>query len=186
MIRRPPRSTLFPYTTLFRSVNRKLVGTLPLDFPTIAPSSTDHQSGLPLQPFRVLPSKSVFVTDAPARGGVRGIAATSAAVKGTTGGRGGAAGGAACWLQSRLAAARRRNAVEVFIDISIGDKTCYNRGHGPGFHAPPGFSESGGLRRADHQRRQRQSERGVHRSGADGREEYWVCRESPGLSDRGG
>src|SRR2546430_8107281 len=24
MIRRPPRSTLFPYTTLFRSVNRKL------------------------------------------------------------------------------------------------------------------------------------------------------------------
>src|SRR5437016_10982793 len=28
MIRRPPRSTLFPYTTLFRSV-RKLVGYLP-------------------------------------------------------------------------------------------------------------------------------------------------------------
>src|SRR2546430_13103675 len=30
MIRRPPRSTLFPYTTLFRSV-RKIAG-LPLDF----------------------------------------------------------------------------------------------------------------------------------------------------------
>src|SRR5260370_29939663 len=26
MIRRPPRSTLFPYTTLFRSINRQLVG----------------------------------------------------------------------------------------------------------------------------------------------------------------
>src|SRR2546426_8229369 len=26
MIRRPPRSTLFPYTTLFRSKNRELVG----------------------------------------------------------------------------------------------------------------------------------------------------------------
>src|SRR3712207_8337911 len=25
MIRRPPRSTLFPYTTLFRSVNRQLI-----------------------------------------------------------------------------------------------------------------------------------------------------------------
>src|SRR5947207_9541530 len=26
MIRRPPRSTLFPYTTLFRSIARKLIG----------------------------------------------------------------------------------------------------------------------------------------------------------------
>src|SRR3712207_8397112 len=26
MIRRPPRSTLFPYTTLFRSVQRRVVG----------------------------------------------------------------------------------------------------------------------------------------------------------------
>src|SRR3712207_7148289 len=26
MIRRPPRSTLFPYTTLFRSLRRRLVG----------------------------------------------------------------------------------------------------------------------------------------------------------------
>src|SRR6201982_324587 len=29
MIRRPPRSTLFPYTTLFRSVMRNVIGTLP-------------------------------------------------------------------------------------------------------------------------------------------------------------
>src|SRR5688572_32560947 len=28
MIRRPPRSTLFPYTTLFRSMVRAIVGTL--------------------------------------------------------------------------------------------------------------------------------------------------------------
>src|SRR2546422_4136412 len=31
MIRRPPRSTLFPYTTLFRSHPDVKVGTLPLD-----------------------------------------------------------------------------------------------------------------------------------------------------------
>src|SRR2546430_17294786 len=29
MIRRPPRSTLFPYTTLFRSPDRKRVGCVP-------------------------------------------------------------------------------------------------------------------------------------------------------------
>ena len=28
MIRRPPRSTLFPYTTLFRSTNGGLIGTI--------------------------------------------------------------------------------------------------------------------------------------------------------------
>src|SRR5258708_8666820 len=31
MIRRPPRSTLFPYTTLFRSVNAQLKATVPFD-----------------------------------------------------------------------------------------------------------------------------------------------------------
>src|SRR3712207_7936768 len=29
MIRRPPRSTLFPYTTLFRSPDERLIGELP-------------------------------------------------------------------------------------------------------------------------------------------------------------
>src|SRR5438477_1608567 len=39
MIRRPPRSTLFPYTTLFRSVGmRKLSGFS--DFDTAAPTSS--------------------------------------------------------------------------------------------------------------------------------------------------
>src|SRR3712207_269494 len=33
MIRRPPRSTLFPYTTLFRSAWRGLKGQIPTDFP---------------------------------------------------------------------------------------------------------------------------------------------------------
>src|SRR2546430_12581261 len=33
MIRRPPRSTLFPYTTLFRSLNIGLYVGLPLDIP---------------------------------------------------------------------------------------------------------------------------------------------------------
>src|SRR5258708_17804045 len=32
MIRRPPRSTLFPYTTLFRSCRRKLLRDLAKDF----------------------------------------------------------------------------------------------------------------------------------------------------------
>src|SRR3712207_9518305 len=34
MIRRPPRSTLFPYTTLFRSLGRR-VHALPLPLPTV-------------------------------------------------------------------------------------------------------------------------------------------------------
>src|SRR3712207_7154888 len=31
MIRRPPRSTLFPYTTLFRSISRPRIATLPTE-----------------------------------------------------------------------------------------------------------------------------------------------------------
>src|SRR5256885_11622838 len=37
MIRRPPRSTLFPYTTLFRSLARFSRGSAPI-FPNIPPS----------------------------------------------------------------------------------------------------------------------------------------------------
>src|SRR3989442_14914999 len=33
MIRRPPRSTLFPYTTLFRSALGREAGTLPINVP---------------------------------------------------------------------------------------------------------------------------------------------------------
>src|SRR2546423_5850965 len=62
MIRRPPRSTLFPYTTLFRSEARRLAGDLPeqrldagkargLDQPLLvahpqAPLAQDRERGL--------------------------------------------------------------------------------------------------------------------------------------------
>src|SRR2546429_5737547 len=44
MIRRPPRSTLFPYTTLFRSVPLHLAGALPDAFDArIAPDALQRQ-----------------------------------------------------------------------------------------------------------------------------------------------
>src|SRR2546426_8840205 len=51
MIRRPPRSTLFPYTTLFRSVRgrgRRVVkkSQTPLDDPGLAERSEEHTSEL--------------------------------------------------------------------------------------------------------------------------------------------
>src|SRR3712207_7436758 len=45
MIRRPPRSTLFPYTTLFRSRRRLLGGLNGLD---LGPASRDGVGGLAL------------------------------------------------------------------------------------------------------------------------------------------
>src|SRR2546428_2730122 len=45
MIRRPPRSTLFPYTTLFRSLDRREVG--------------DHGRGLPERADRVFRAPAV-------------------------------------------------------------------------------------------------------------------------------
>src|SRR5258707_2886338 len=44
MIRRPPKSTLFPYTTLFRSQNLHVSNKQPTPLPTAQPSPT------PLQP----------------------------------------------------------------------------------------------------------------------------------------
>src|SRR2546426_6024235 len=41
MIRRPPRSTLFPYTTLFRSVQGEAVGARPDDHRVLALVHTD-------------------------------------------------------------------------------------------------------------------------------------------------
>src|SRR5687768_18204680 len=46
MIRRPPRSTLFPYTTLFRSELEKLAPYLDLDVPIVG-VSTRTGEGLP-------------------------------------------------------------------------------------------------------------------------------------------
>src|SRR5688572_32852094 len=44
MIRRPPRSTLFPYTTLFRSGRSKGTNTTAVDPP---PSGSDHHAAGP-------------------------------------------------------------------------------------------------------------------------------------------
>src|SRR2546430_9396522 len=54
MIRRPPRSTLFPYTTLFRSIRAALSGadeeaTQPLGRWTPLPRSEEHTSELQSQ-----------------------------------------------------------------------------------------------------------------------------------------
>src|SRR2546422_8465504 len=48
MIRRPPRSTLFPYTTLFRSRHDEVVAALPhaLEPPAAAGGDVDAPSGL--------------------------------------------------------------------------------------------------------------------------------------------
>src|SRR5258708_14541155 len=44
MIRRPPRSTLFPYTTLFRSGLGHVLGTLPVDpVEALRPALADHR-----------------------------------------------------------------------------------------------------------------------------------------------
>src|SRR5258708_26699218 len=42
MIRRPPRSTLFPYTTLFRSGGRVPVGVLSYQYPIHRPDQPVH------------------------------------------------------------------------------------------------------------------------------------------------
>jgi hypothetical protein len=54
---------------------------------------------------------------APARGGVKGMASSSAAVKGMVGGRGGA-GAAACWLHSGAAVAvKHETAFKIFMAL---------------------------------------------------------------------
>src|SRR3712207_7384542 len=45
MIRRPPRSTLFPYTTLFRSASSDGVFTLPVTVPATATNGTTYAIG---------------------------------------------------------------------------------------------------------------------------------------------
>src|SRR2546427_6594669 len=50
MIRRPPRSTLFPYTTLFRSRNgARAVGWWALHFTALTPSGYDLMTGMELK-----------------------------------------------------------------------------------------------------------------------------------------
>src|SRR2546429_4815906 len=50
MIRRPPRSTLFPYTTLFRSLGQKLISASPTGLRghiLISHTHWDHIQGIP-------------------------------------------------------------------------------------------------------------------------------------------
>src|SRR3989442_4199443 len=64
MIRRPPRSTLFPYTTLFRSATKEIVYLVPLELTGTRPSistgtlrrnrrSEEHTSELQSRPHLV-------------------------------------------------------------------------------------------------------------------------------------
>src|SRR2546430_17478507 len=73
MIRRPPRSTLFPYTTLFRSPRTKLASLL-LSPPEVVPTSGTLQPLSPCQASPALPPISLVwpcntsgELDAPAR-----------------------------------------------------------------------------------------------------------------------
>src|SRR2546429_4981269 len=72
MIRRPPRSTLFPYTTLFRSTKAVHVGTRLVVAPLlllIGGSCTD----LTETPHDALTPENAFHTDAEILAGVAGI-----------------------------------------------------------------------------------------------------------------
>src|SRR3712207_8829439 len=63
MIRRPPRSTLFPYTTLFRSVTTSAAGDTPT--PTAPSASTSTVPAVPAPPT----STAVVVLDPGHNGG---------------------------------------------------------------------------------------------------------------------
>src|SRR5256885_11886123 len=52
MIRRPPRSTLFPYTTLFRSQPRLYWGPKDLDYLTLRYQAEIFTNGFAMQPYR--------------------------------------------------------------------------------------------------------------------------------------
>src|SRR2546429_7027792 len=56
MIRRPPRSTLFPYTTLFRSRHPVTPRTERVSGHTGSPSARSHSSSCPWRPGRLAPS----------------------------------------------------------------------------------------------------------------------------------
>src|SRR2546430_6745776 len=65
MIRRPPRSTLFPYTTLFRSLPKEALGLQqrPAEQrarPNTAPEVDGHGAERPGQPCRRLPEERGF------------------------------------------------------------------------------------------------------------------------------
>src|SRR3712207_8762943 len=55
MIRRPPRSTLFPYTTLFRSADRDALAAMLVQLSQLAHASRERLVSIDLNPVIVLP-----------------------------------------------------------------------------------------------------------------------------------
>src|SRR2546427_10247444 len=53
MIRRPPRSTLFPYTTLFRSAATLLLPSPVFPLPAAGPARAEEPSSIPIQPYAI-------------------------------------------------------------------------------------------------------------------------------------
>src|SRR5256885_13840367 len=76
MIRRPPRSTLFPYTTLFRSVEPDMTDIGTGSYPIIAQTAAE-MLGLPLQQVRVRLGDSGFPVSAGSGGQWGAASATS-------------------------------------------------------------------------------------------------------------
>src|SRR5256885_5638571 len=88
MIRRPPRSTLFPYTTLFRSQLRPSPGALPGIQLEVDGSSTPYSAPLtlPLGVRAMLPlmaGNGLFIGEVAARGGLSRKALRLYAASGT-------------------------------------------------------------------------------------------------------
>src|SRR5947208_11170239 len=57
MIRRPPRSTLFPYTTLFRSIDDPALEVTPEDFLVLQNAGPKSGYGMPESGYLPLPAK---------------------------------------------------------------------------------------------------------------------------------
>src|SRR3712207_7715335 len=68
MIRRPPRSTLFPYTTLFRSVHARLVGDLGRRDPGRARGQRLYPRRSSVQSVQALPARPEDVAPAALHG----------------------------------------------------------------------------------------------------------------------
>src|SRR2546429_3110143 len=61
MIRRPPRSTLFPYTTLFRSLSALLSDSQTVRVPQDTPRTREHCSHAPVRHYRKPPPPDQIV-----------------------------------------------------------------------------------------------------------------------------
>src|SRR3712207_9427817 len=71
MIRRPPRSTLFPYTTLFRSLSRRNLLTLALALPLMPAGFTAPAAAQDAAPIRIATTTGMIADLAENIGGER-------------------------------------------------------------------------------------------------------------------